>query len=196
MKNIIFIFALLIFTILSCKSTPKTSTSEEIISAEEIIIEDDDIINANLYLPENTSIRDTSRGKIFETNPKIIFKFTETNMPATADVSFSQVIDLLNNNSNISIILEAHTSNKGQAYPANYNLSLLRAMNGKNYLINNGIDKNRIIENPLGEALPEYPNQYELRRYEFVIIENEEDLKKYNDYISTLDVKAESTYKK
>ena len=113
MKNIIFIFALLIFTILSCKSTPKTSTSEEIISAEEIIIEDDDIINANLYLPENTSIRDTSRGKIFETNPKIIFKFTETNMPATADVSFSQVIDLLNNNSNISIILEAHTSNKG-----------------------------------------------------------------------------------
>ena len=41
MKNIIFIFALLIFTILSCKSTPKTSTSEEIISAEEIIIEDD-----------------------------------------------------------------------------------------------------------------------------------------------------------
>ena len=98
------------------------------------------------------------------------------------------------NNTNTSIVLEAHTSNRGKAYPYNYELSVLRARNGKGYLLNKGVDSNRIVESPLGEALPEYPSQDALRRYEFIIIENDEDMKKYNTYISKLDVKAESTY--
>ena len=218
MKKILFIFILSIFVIISCKTTPESTVPEESVAVEEppvaeeeetlaeeevvaeaqsevpedVIIED--VPNKELYLPNNTSIRLTERGKVLETNPKIIFKFIETNMPATADTSFAQVIEFLNNNTNTSIVLEAHTSNRGKAYPYNYELSVLRARNGKGYLLNKGVDSNRIVESPLGEALPEYPSQDALRRYEFIIIENDEDMKKYNTYISKLDVKAESTY--
>ena len=115
-------------------------------------------------------------------------------MPATADMSFAQVIEFLDKNPNASIVLEAHTSNKGRAYPYNYNLSVIRARNGKAYLLSKGIATERVIESPLGEALPEYPTQDALRRYEFVIIENDEDMTKYNTYISQLDVRQESTY--
>ena len=146
------------------------------------------------YLPADCSIRETDRGRILETNPKIVFKFVETNMPATADMSFAQVIEFLDKNPNASIVLEAHTSNKGRAYPYNYNLSVIRARNGKAYLLSKGIATERVIESPLGEALPEYSTQDALRRYEFVIIENDEDMTKYNTYISQLDVRQESTY--
>ncbi|WP_297278248.1 OmpA family protein [uncultured Brachyspira sp.] len=160
---------------------------------EDVMIEEEPAPK-ELYLPAGTSIRLAERGKVFETDPKIIFKFVETNMPANADAAFSQVIEFLNNNTNTSIVLEAHTSNRGRAYPYNYNLSALRAKNGKDYLLNKGVDPNRVVESPLGEALPEYPSQDALRRYEFIIIENDEDMVKYNTYISNLDVKAESTY--
>ena len=216
MKKILFIFILLIFVIVSCKTTtqggiPAEAATEKEEPApveeeqvqvqsetpEDVIIEEEPAPveePKELYLPAGTSIRLTERGKVLETEPKIIFKFVETNMPANADTVFSQVIEFLNNNTNTSIVLEAHTSNRGKAYPYNYNLSVLRAKNGKAYLLNKGVDSNKVIESPLGEALPEYPSQDALRRYEFIVIENDEDMVKYNTYISNLDVKAESTY--
>ena len=194
MKKILFIFTLLIFVI-ACKSTPKNSTPEDVVIAEEpapVAVSEEK--TTELYLPENTSIRETDRGRILETNPKIIFKLVETDMPETSEMSFDQVIEFLNKNTNANIILEAHTGNRGIAYPYNYNLSVVRAKNGKKYLTDKGVDPNRVIESPLGEALPEYPTQEDLRRYEFVIIENEDDMVKYNTYISQLDVRQESTY--
>ena len=194
MKKILFIFTLLIFVI-ACKSTPKNSTPEDVVIAEEpapVAVSEEK--TTELYLPENTSIRETDRGRILETNPKVIFKLVETDMPETTEMSFDQVIEFLNKNTNANIILEAHTSNRGIAYPYNYNLSVVRAKNGKKYLTDKGVDPNRVIESPLGEALPEYPTQEDLRRYEFVIIENEDDMVKYNTYISQLDVRQESTY--
>ena len=194
MKKILFIFTLLIFVI-ACKSTPKNSTPEDVVIAEEpapVAVSEEK--TTELYLPENTSIRETDRGRILETNPKIIFKLVETDMPETSEMSFDQVIEFLNKNTNANIVLEAHTSNRGIAYPYNYNLSVVRAKNGKKYLTDKGVDPNRVIESPLGEALPEYPTQDALRRYEFVIIENEDDMVKYNTYISQLDVRQESTY--
>ncbi|WP_020004081.1 OmpA family protein [Brachyspira innocens] len=194
MKKILFIFTLLIFVI-ACKSTPKNSTPEDVVIAEEhapVTVSEEK--TTELYLPENTSIRETDRGRILETNPKIIFKLVETDMPETSEMSFDQVIEFLNKNTNANIILEAHTSNRGIAYPYNYNLSVVRAKNGKKYLTDKGVDPNRVIESPLGEAIPEYPTQDALRRYEFVIIENEDDMVKYNTYISQLDVRQESTY--
>ena len=194
MKKILFIFTLLIFVI-ACKTTPKNSTPEDVVIAEEpapVAVSEEK--TTELYLPENASIRETDRGRILETNPKIIFKLVETDMPETSEMSFDQVIEFLNKNTNANIILEAHTSNRGIAYPYNYNLSVVRAKNGKKYLTDKGVDPNRVIESPLGEALPEYPTQEDLRRYEFVIIENEDDMVKYNTYISQLDVRQESTY--
>ena len=196
MKKLLFIFSLLIFVI-ACKTTPKSTTPEDVVIADEpVAVEEpkEKTVQAELYLPTDTSIRNTNRGKILETTPKVIFKFVETNMPATADMSFSQVVEFLEKNPNVNIVLEAHTSNRGKAYPYNYNLSVIRAKNGKAYLLAKGVSSERVIESPLGEALPEFPTQNELRRYEFVIIENDEDMVKYNTYISGLDVRQESTY--
>ncbi|KLI32041.1 OmpA family protein [Brachyspira hyodysenteriae] len=210
MKKLLFIFSLLIFVIAACKSTPTSTTPEDVVIAddpapavaeeepkpEEVVADTKTLASGSeeLYLPMDTSIRDTERGRILETTPKVIFKFVETNMPATAEMSFNQVVEFLEKNPNVNIVLEAHTSNRGKAYPYNYNLSVVRAKNGKAYLLAKGIPSERVIENPLGEALPEYPTQNELRRYEFVIIANDEDLVKYNTYISNLDVRNESTY--
>lgn len=210
MKKLLFIFSLLIFVIVACKSTPTSTTPEDVVIAddpapavaeeepkpEEVVADTKTLASGSeeLYLPMDTSIRDTERGRILETTPKVIFKFVETNMPATAEMSFNQVVEFLEKNPNVNIVLEAHTSNRGKAYPYNYNLSVVRAKNGKAYLLAKGIPSERVIESPLGEALPEYPTQNELRRYEFVIIANDEDLVKYNTYISNLDVRNESTY--
>ncbi|WP_300757625.1 OmpA family protein [uncultured Brachyspira sp.] len=196
MKKIIFIFFTLLIFVIACKSTPKNSTPEDVVIAEEPapVVAAEEEKTAELYLPENTSIRETDRGRILETNPKIIFKLVETDMPLSAEAAFDQVIEFLDKNTNANIILEAHTSNRGIAYPYNYNLSVVRAKNGKTYLIDKGVASDRVIESPLGEALPEYPTQDALRRYEFVIIENDDDMLKYNTYISQLDVRQESTY--
>ena len=203
MKKVLLIFSLLIF-VTACKSTPTNTTPEDVVIAddtqtveekpkpEEVVADTNG--SEELYLPMDTSIRDTERGRILETTPKVIFKFVETNMPPSVEMSFNQVVEFLEKNPNVNIVLEAHTSNRGKAYPYNYNLSVVRAKNGKAYLLAKGIPSERVIESPLGEALPEYPTQNELRRYEFVIIANDEDLVKYNTYISNLDVRSESTY--
>ena len=188
MKKVLLIFSLLIFVI-ACKSTPTNTTPEDVVIAdepqaveekpkpEEVVADTNTPSDTQtlasgseeLYLPVDTYIRDTERGRILETTPKVIFKFVETNMPATAEMSFNQVIEFLEKNPNVNIVLEAHTSNRGKAYPYNYNLSVVRAKNGKAYLLTKGVPSERVIESPLGEALPEYPTQNELRRYEFVI---------------------------
>lgn len=171
---------------ISCATAPVVITDEN---------ENEFYDSENIYLPQGTYIRYSQRGKILNIEPKILFEFGSSKIPYNANYAFSKLIEFMNNNPNITIIVEAHTSNKGEAYPANYELSISRASAAKKYLVQNGISTDKIIEKPLGEALPEYNSQDELRRYEFVIIENDNDLQNYNDFISTLDVTKESSYK-
>ena len=195
MKKLLFIFALFIF-IISCGTTPEMAPVE---NAEPVALaveeEPQPVANTNeLYLPQGTSIRETQRGRVLETNPKIIFGFAKTAMPANANAVFAKIIEFLDKNPNVRLVIEGHTSNRGIAYPYNYNLSVNRVRIARNYLVNNGVDANRLIEKPLGEALPESNIQANLRRYEFVIIENQADLDKYNSFVSTLNVRKETVY--
>lgn len=195
MKKLLFIFALFIF-IISCGTTPEMAPVE---NAEPVALaveeEPQPVANTNeLYLPQGTSIRETQRGRVLETNPKIIFGFAKTAMPANANAVFAKIIEFLDKNPNVRLVIEGHTSNKGIAYPYNYNLSVNRVIIARNYLVNNGVNADRLIEKPLGEALPESNIQANLRRYEFVIIENQADLDKYNSFVSTLNVRKETVY--
>lgn len=205
MKSFLLILVLIIFV--SCKSTqntvveepqtPPPPPAEEVVVVEDINTNATDTIDTNrneLIFPMGISIRETERGKILVADTKVIYRFASTNMPANISVSLGQVIEFMNMNDNISIIVEGHTSNRGIAYPYNYNLSVERARNAKIYLINNGIAENRLMESPLGESLPEYPNQADLRRNEFVVITSVDDLQVYNDFVSKLDVRKETTY--
>ena len=223
MKKFLLILVLLIFAI-SCKSAPIVEEEqvqtpptpppvEELEKVVEepmintVIVEEpmtntvvDEIVeepmtNANeLIFPTGIYIRETERGKILVVEPKIIYNFASTNMTTMTHVSLKQVVEFMNLNANVSVIIEGHTSNIGIAYPYNYKLSAERVRNAKIYLVNSGINENRLIECPLGESLPEYPNQADLRRHEFVVITSESDLQVYNSFISRLDVRKETTY--
>lgn len=200
-KNLlIFIFIISLIVVISCKTTPNTVVEEPQIvqippPVEEVVEEPIPEPDRNeLIFPEGVSIRETERGKILVIDTKAIYDFASTNMPANVPISLGQVMAFMNANQNVTIIIEGHTSNIGIAYPHNYNLSVERARNAKAYLVNRGIAENRLIESPLGESLPEYPNQADLRRNEFVVITGDEDLRVYNDFVSKLDVRKETTY--
>ena len=213
MKKFLLILVLLIFAI-SCKSAPiveeeqvQTPPTPPPVEELEKVVEEpmintvvDEIVeepmtNANeLIFPTGIYIRETERGKILVVEPKIIYDFASTNMTTMTHVSLRQVVEFMNLNANVSVIIEGHTSNIGIAYPYNYKLSAERARNAKIYLVNSGINENRLIECPLGESLPEYPNQADLRRHEFVVITSESDLQVYNSFISRLDVRKAVSY--
>ena len=198
-KNLlIFIFIISLIFVISCKTTPNTITEEPQQApppVEEVVEEPIPEPDRNeLIFPEGVSIRETERGKILVIDTKAIYDFASTNMSANVPISLEQVIAFMNANQDVNIIVEGHTSNIGIAYSHNYNLSVERARNAKAYLVNRGIAENRLIESPLGESLPEYPNQADLRRNEFVVITGDEDLRVYNDFVSKLDVRKETTY--
>lgn len=200
-KNLlIFILTIPLIVAISCKTTPNTVVEEPQIvqpppPVEEVVEEPIAEPDRNeLIFPDGVSIRETERGKILVIDTKAIYDFASTNMPANVPISLGQVMAFMNANQNVTIIIEGHTSNIGIAYPHNYNLSVERARNAKAYLVNRGIAENRLIESPLGESLPEYPNQADLRRNEFVVITGDEDLRVYNDFVSKLDVRKETTY--
>lgn len=182
----IFIFFLAMILFLSCQSTP--NAIEETPVAAPLAV-------GNLVLPEGVSIRDTERGKVLVANSKIIFMFASDALPRNAISYFNNVIKpILDSNPNLKVVLEAHTSNKGIAYPYNYALSQKRASLGKKHFNSAGISDERVISKAFGESLPEFPRQQYLRRYEFVLIENDEDLERYNNFFKTINVRTEMTY--
>ena len=202
MRNLVIIalFSLLLFAV-SC-ATPRAVQLPAVVEEpqpepepEPVVlvipaVEEDD----TLILPDNVSIRETERGRILVMDDKIIFKFADSNLPTNVDYILGDVIKtILDNNPNLRIVLEAHTSNRGIAYPYNYQLAVKRAYAGKQYLVNDGIVADRVIEIPLGESLIEFYTQKELRRYEFVLIESDEELAQYKKVVSLLDLKAETS---
>ena len=88
-------------------------------------------------------------------------------------------------------MVEGNSSKEGSAL-YNYNLSQRRADKSYNYLIRLGSQNSKLLKNAFGEALPEYPELESNRRTEFIIIMNEEDLKKYNDFAKTINVNKET----
>ena len=201
-KKFLFVFILIIslIAVISCQTTQNTVAEEPqqtpppVEEVEEVVVEEP-ITNSNeLIFPAGVSIRETERGKILVVDTKAIYDFASTNMPANVPISLRQVMEFMNMNQNVNIIVEGHTSNIGIAYPYNYNLSVERARNAKLYLVNSGISENRLVESPLGESLPEYSNQDDLRRNEFVVITNNDDWLVYNNFVSRLDVRKETTY--
>lgn len=97
------------------------------------------------------------------------------------EVSFPQlneVVSFLNDNPNISIQVSGHTDNVGKPM-LNLILSEDRARAVKNYLVEKGINENRIEEKGFGGKKPIAPNDTEAnkrknRRVEFTIIRDQE----------------------
>ncbi len=81
----------------------------------------------------------------------IYFDFNKWSIKQESTISLNKVVDILNGNPEMRINIYAHTDNKGTK---NYNLDLSenRAAAAMKFLINKGVDANRMISHGLGET--------------------------------------------
>lgn len=108
----------------------------------------------------------------------IYFDYGKWTLKDESTLSLNKVIDVLNDNPNMIIEINAHTDSRGRA-SYNYSLSNKRAASAKAYLIANGINANRVVSKGYGETQPIEKcgancseTQHETnRRIEFVIVE-------------------------
>ena len=86
-------------------------------------------------------------------NAVVYFEYDQYNLTAKSIQALKGVSDLMKRNSKITILIEGHADERGTR---EYNLALgqRRAESVANYLIANGIQKNRLITKSYGEERP------------------------------------------
>lgn len=178
MKKIFLTLTAIFITVVACETTPKKTTPEQ---------------SARLKLPNGVSIRETPRGSVLNLSSgrEVKFRFDRTVEIGSYEDAYNLVHQIINDNPSIIIMVEGNSSKEGYA-PYNYDLSQRRADKSYNYLIKLGVQNSKLLKNAFGEALPEYPELENNRRSEFIIIMNENDLTKYNDFAKTIDVNKET----
>ena len=105
----------------------------------------------------------------------IIFKSQSNITTQDSNIAISKIVDILNEYQNIKIEVAGHTDSSGPE-ALNKQISLKRAINIQNKLIQLGIDENRIITRGYGEGIPLVRNSKDgysrrNRRVEFNIIQ-------------------------
>ncbi|EKV58200.1 OmpA family protein [Brachyspira hampsonii] len=202
MKKIFLLMSVVIIAA-ACKSAPVATGPED--NSGFKTTEANNQNSKGLNLPDGATVRETPRGKILVLHdPKsktdvgkpgstyeVKFGFDNTIEIGTYKEAYNLVYQIINNNPDIRIISEGHSSKEGPA-PYNYALSQRRSDKSFNYIIKLGVENSRLLKNAFGEALPEYPTLKENRRSEFIIIMTEDDLKKYNDFAETVDINKET----
>ncbi len=116
-------------------------------------------------------------GMVF-TLKNLVFDRSSSELSEEAKTELSNLIELLTDNPTISLEINGHTDNQGDAVK-NYDLSLERVTIVKNYLIEKGIDQKRLKGTGFGGTRPliGYGTDDERkanRRVEFVILKKNE----------------------
>ena len=203
MKKIFLIASLVFVSIVACKSAPVATGPEK--GAGFQTTQGNNQNAKGLNLPDGASVRDTPRGSVLVLHDptsktdigkpgsayEVNFGFDNTTEIGSYKEAYNLVYQIINNNPNIRIMVEGNSSKDGPA-PYNYALSQRRSDKSFNYIIKLGVENSKLLKNAFGEALPEYPTLQENRRSEFIIIMNEDDLKKYNDFAKTVDINKET----
>ena len=127
-------------------------------------------IKRDLYL---TPISKMKVGEIVRLN-NIFFEFGKATLKEESYPELKKVVILLNDNANMQIEISGHTDNVGSD-DANLKLSQDRAQSVVDYLIENGIKKNRLVAKGYGETQPVATNDTDEgralnRRVEFKIL--------------------------
>jgi len=144
--------------------------------------------NTNLIEVFDTEITlKAEAAEIVETEEKsfikidnIFFEYNSAQITKPSTITLNKVVQTLRNNPNIKVSINAHTDSRGQdAY--NLDLSERRAVSAKDYILNKGIDIDRLISKGYGESQPIYDclecsemEHQANRRIEFIIIEDQE----------------------
>ena len=97
----------------------------------------------------------------------IFYEFGKATLTAESSTSLNELKDLLEQNPNITIELSAHCDFRGSA-SYNEKLSQARAEAAVNYLISQGIEKERMTPVGYGEAKPKVINRKLTEKYTFL----------------------------
>ena len=97
----------------------------------------------------------------------IFYDFDKASLRPDSKEALDELIDLLNDNPNVTIELSAHTDRKGsEAY--NIDLSQRRAQSVVDYLIMGGIEKERLMAVGYGKSEPKEVTKNMAKLYEFL----------------------------
>ncbi len=83
----------------------------------------------------------------------IYFDYGQHSIKEESNLALDKIVKVLNEHPKIKLVINAHTDNVG-SYSYNLRLSKKRAKSTLNYLIENGIDKNRLLSKGYGEQKP------------------------------------------
>jgi outer membrane protein OmpA-like peptidoglycan-associated protein/tetratricopeptide (TPR) repeat protein len=127
--------------------------------------------NPNTKIPEN-QIAKSTKPTILK---NVFFETGSADLKPSSKAELNKLVDLLKENSTMKIQLNGHTDNVGEP-EKNQVLSLNRAVSVMNYLIENGIESNRVTAKGFGENESIATNETaegrkQNRRTEFIIIE-------------------------
>jgi len=99
--------------------------------------------------------------------PNIFYELGKAELLPESMASLDDLIEILNDNPNITIELGAHTDFRGSD-KANQNLAQRRAQSVVDYLISKGIAKDRLVAKGYGESSPASVDKEDTERYDFL----------------------------
>ncbi len=108
----------------------------------------------------------TGEEKVIELE-NIEYDFDKWNLRPEAKVSLNKLVEILNENPQIVIELGSHTDHKGSV-EHNDTLSQKRAQSVVNYLIEKGIERERLVAKGYGETKPKVVDQKTAKRFNFL----------------------------
>lgn len=153
-------------------------------------------LNAREELETEQKLEDLSYIKDFSMLPiakpilieNIFYDFDKADLRPESETALNELIRLLNDNPNITIELGSHTDMKGSDQ-YNLKLSQRRAESVITYLINNGIQTDRLIAKGYGESLPVIVSKKLAEKYTFLQVDSVLNEK----YIMTLTPEQQDT---
>jgi outer membrane protein OmpA-like peptidoglycan-associated protein len=97
----------------------------------------------------------------------IFYEFDKADLTPESTVSLDKLVDMLNENANVTIEIGAHCDYRGvDIY--NIDLSQRRAQSVVNYLIAHGINKERLTAVGYGETIPKVVSRRMTEKYDFL----------------------------
>ena len=136
------------------------------------IITKDELAIGKTIKSQDMEVREIKVGEPYTIND-ILYNTASDELSDRAKFILKQFGRFLKENKNITILIQGHTDNEGDPQ-RNLELSERRAQGVKRFLIENGIQKNRLEAKGYGEEQPKVPNssaenKRENRRTDFVI---------------------------
>tara|TARA_B110000211_G_C14068751_1_gene548920 strand:- start:800 stop:2434 length:1635 start_codon:yes stop_codon:yes gene_type:complete len=114
-------------------------------------IEEKMVVLEDVELKLNVSVGDTI------VLPKIIFSSNSFTLSDSVKLVLGDLVNTMEQNNDLKIKIHGHTDDIGE-FKTNLSLSENRALSVKNFLIEKGINSNRLVSKGFGESRPKVPN--------------------------------------